>query len=180
MNEQLKLGQLIEGVANRDAIHVAVAPVKANGRLEPGQRVGFMPDSREVVTANAERFIGIVDPFLQESVQPDQRFYLWLFPNTVSGMRHQWTHPDFDGPTLEASIKWVTDFAALIDQTYSSVMEAAGQYVQGGYDRYTYDNTESYKGYYDRWAEFWPHYERITGKKVDDDEKEACPFTCSC
>ncbi len=37
--------------------------------------------------------VGIVDPFLQRSVLQGQRFYLCLFPGTVTSLRHVWTHP---------------------------------------------------------------------------------------
>ena len=35
------LGKLIEGVAFRDAVHIAIEPVVANERLTPGQRVAL-------------------------------------------------------------------------------------------------------------------------------------------
>ena len=38
----ITLGELITGTGERDAIHVALAPVKANERLKPGQHVGFV------------------------------------------------------------------------------------------------------------------------------------------
>ena len=90
------LGRLItDGGRRRDAVHVAVAPVTAAGRLAPGQHVGFVhPGDIEVVGA-VEKPIGVVDPFLRADVQPGERFWLFLDPNTVTSLRHVWTHPAF-------------------------------------------------------------------------------------
>ncbi len=73
------LGQLAPADAGRDAIHVAVLPMMATRLLLPGQRLKN----------------GIVDPYLIDAVQPGQRFWLCLYPNTVSSLRHVWTHPAF-------------------------------------------------------------------------------------
>ncbi len=90
------LGQLIEdGDRRRDAIHIAVIPVKATVTLKPGQHVGLIDDGNQELVAPCESNIGIVDPFLSKDVEPQQRFWLFLYPNTVTGMRHVWTHPSF-------------------------------------------------------------------------------------
>ena len=91
-----RLGQLIDdGDRRRDAIHIAVAPVTAAEQLAPGQHVGFVQDGNlELVGASAHA-IGIVDPYLTEAVEPGQRFWLFLYPGTVTSLRHIWTHPTF-------------------------------------------------------------------------------------
>jgi hypothetical protein len=96
-NFEPKLGQLIEdGELRRDAVHIAIAPVTAACRLEPGESVGFLhEDDAERVGSPTKRYIGIVDPFLPEDVEPGQRFWLFLYPNTITGLRHVWTHPAF-------------------------------------------------------------------------------------
>jgi hypothetical protein len=92
------LGDLItDGDRRRDAVHVAVAPVTAAEELRPGQHVGFTPAGQTelVGPVDPSQHIGIVDPFLKDQVHPGQRFWLFLYPNTVTSLRHVWTHPAF-------------------------------------------------------------------------------------
>jgi hypothetical protein len=91
MQETPKLGQLVEGAGRRDAIHVAVAPVVAGHDMDPGDRVGIR-DGKACYRAEP---VGIVDPFLRHTVKAGETFWLCLFPNTVTSLRHVWTHPAF-------------------------------------------------------------------------------------
>lgn len=94
MSEQPKLGQLPDNTAARDAIHIAITPVTSAERLTPGQHVGLIPGTFDRVTTTTPH-VGIVDPYLTSPVQPGQRFYLCLYPQTVTSLRHEWTHPAF-------------------------------------------------------------------------------------
>lgn len=58
--ETVKLGRLCDGTEQRDAVHVAVAPVVAGVDLEPGQHVGLFDDGTAKPT---KPHIGIVDPY---------------------------------------------------------------------------------------------------------------------
>lgn len=99
--ETLKLGEIIEPgeAVARDCIHVAVAPVVAGQLLSPGERVGFLDDGRVGICGNN---IGIADPFLADDVQPGERFWIFLYPGTITGLRHMWSHEAFKGRTTEA------------------------------------------------------------------------------
>ncbi len=183
MAEQTKLGVLIDEQAKRDAIHIAIAPVRAVDTLGPGAYVALAAGTTdEVVRVDRDRAIGIVDPFLRKQVRPGERFYLFLLPQTITSLRHEWTHPAFDAgaggtsPQEEAR-QWIEAFAAELDQTYDRLLDAAHRWLD--YEDYTYDNSETYKGVdYAKWPIFWKHFETVTGREVKD--HGATFFTCSC
>jgi hypothetical protein len=96
MEEGPQLGQLIlDGERRRDAIHIALAPVTAAERLTPGQHVGLVQEGNVELVGPCSHNIGIVDPFLTEDIESGQRFWLVLYPGTITGLRHLWTHPAF-------------------------------------------------------------------------------------
>ena len=91
--EMPQLGSLIPHHENRrDAVHVAIAPVTAAESLAPGDHVGFLGQQ---VGKTSDELIGIVDPFLPRPVASGERFWLVLYPNTITDMRHVWSHPAF-------------------------------------------------------------------------------------
>ena len=98
------LGMIHYKPEKRDAIHLAVEPVKAGQDLNPAQRIGiidgfayatdstyFGEDDRLKVVP----YHGIVDPFLQTAVQPGQSFWFVMKPREVRSLRHVWHHEDF-------------------------------------------------------------------------------------
>jgi hypothetical protein len=96
MEQAPQLGQLIDnGDRRRDAIHIAVAPVTAAEQLAPGQHVGLIEPGNLELVGPSNCNIGVVDPFLLQEVEPGQRFWLFLYPGTITGLRHVWSHPAF-------------------------------------------------------------------------------------
>ena len=90
------LGQLIvTGDRRRDAVHIAVAPVTATESLQPGQHVGLASPGDTDRVGPSDSPIGIVDPYLTDCVEPGERFWLFLYPGTVTSLRHVWSHPAF-------------------------------------------------------------------------------------
>lgn len=87
----------------RDAIHLAVEPVMASQRLEPGQAVGIVKGMAYPVghihSDGTHTFKvpyhGIVDPFLPRPVEVTESFWFVMAPRMVQSLRHVWEHPDF-------------------------------------------------------------------------------------
>ena len=91
-----ELGKLIDSSAKRDAVHVAIAPARCAsvGGLSPGQRV-FVSGGQYAYAAVADNAIGVVDPFLTDAVKMHEWFNVCMLPGTITGLRHDWSHPDF-------------------------------------------------------------------------------------
>lgn len=96
MQDVPKVGQLItNGDKRRDAIHVALAPATANEDLNPGDHIGFAEEKNIELFGKCENPIGIVDPYLKDQVKKGQSFWMFLYPETVTSLRHVWTHPAY-------------------------------------------------------------------------------------
>lgn len=181
---QKLIGKILDETAERDAIHVAVAPVIAGEDLWPGREVGFVYGSNEVVKSKSKDYgmdpIGIVDPFLDGRVEKGQRFFVFLFPGTVTGMRHHWNHPAFQTPKVasNASEKWLREFANKWNFDYKSMIDAAieGDYVVAqGIDLHGADELDPGDEQL-----FWYHVGQVTGKEFSEEHKQNFGWSCSC
>ena len=169
-----KLGQLIEGDAERDAIHVAIIPAVAGDRLLPGAKVGRDEDGLYVTRVEP---LGIVDPFLNRPVELKDRFWLFLFPNTVTGMRHHWEHPAFVGDEARsASKEWLHRKAEEFDWSYEELVDLAkthwkhGDLFCGDYEGYDFNR------YY---PEIRLHIQIATGMTLPETDEDDY-FRCAC
>lgn len=186
------IGMLIPEDAGRDAIHLATEPVIAGERLFAGQHIGFLPDG--TVGAAAAEKLGIVDPFLTAPIFPGERFWLVVYPRTITSLRHVWSHPAFmpvevstaaqpaaPGSTMEASERWLRDYAEQIDETFTTLMCAADSFVQGG-DYFLGSEQDGYHGKFEGESthpDFWEHYQIYRGVDVPADDQRSF-FSCSC
>jgi hypothetical protein len=171
--DTLLIGHIIDRQQNRDAVHMAIAPVVASEYLLPGQRVNL---ANGLATLAGEP-VGIVDPFLRGPIEEGQRFWLFLFPGSITSLRHDWTHPSFpDGEPLigmEAAKAWLREFAQRVDvESYEDLIEGTREYLDPQFDRPT------------RWGcgfevpdEFWIYYQVVTGQKFATHPEF---FSCSC
>jgi hypothetical protein len=191
MDKVPQLGKLITEPQHRDAIHIAVAPVIAGMEMYAGDHIGFTDsgDAYTVVT-DAEKLIGIVDPFLREKcVYPGEQFYMFLYPNTITSLRHEWTHPEFEKeealaelePTLYklkgavAEEKWISDFADSIGSNFNELMQGAEDYLKHG-DYLVRGGV--FEGYSIP-DEFWDKYEIIKRIRIEENDRGTF-LSCSC
>lgn len=199
MTGDIGIGKLIEQERHRDAIHIAVAPVEAGGDLRPGELVGLMKGKAFHAFPGLVEPLGVVDPYLKNVVLPGQRFYLFLFPGSITSLRHEWEHPAFAGvlpppspppPDKAASEAWLRKYAKEVNPYYAG----DGYYGEkdGGKDT-SYEvlmndlagNTITYHGVdmHDRSelrdeAELKRHGEVVLGRPINFDSFEY--FSCSC
>jgi hypothetical protein len=87
------LGTIIGPNEKRDAIHLAVIPVKAGQNLNRAEHV-YLYEGTAFRADEASHRIGIVDPFLDDDgVKKGQHFWLVIYPRVITSLRHVWTHP---------------------------------------------------------------------------------------
>jgi hypothetical protein len=179
--DELKLGQLITVPRQRDAIHIAVAPMISGATLRPGQHVGIGESGHAVPLA--ENLIGVVDPYLMKPVKVGEKFWLFLYPNTITSLRHEWAHPSFsaDGIAVQTeSERWLRDFATQVDADYGEMMYIAGTHCEGSSREWA-----DYLIQGGKWegevtpGEFWDHYKNVTGKSPAEGQRPGI-FSCSC
>jgi hypothetical protein len=91
------LGEIIRGEAQRDAVHIAVAPIIAGEMLRPGQHVSahYDHERKRYVAKTSGATCGVVDPYLRRPAFEGDTVWVLLYPGTITGLRHEWTHPGF-------------------------------------------------------------------------------------
>lgn len=185
MMETIKtIGTILTEPAQRDAIHVAVMPAVAEMKLKPGQEVRMLDKVRAVGKTEWDeeegrsfRPHGIVDPFLKTNVQPGQRFWLFLFPGTISSLKHDWRHPDIDADERDSE-KWLRGFADRWQFNYDEMVNEAlsgdGIIVAHGVDLHEKTELGSDESL------FWHHLGIIFQMDFNDEHRSKTAWSCSC
>lgn len=186
----LKLGQIIKhDVPERDAIHIAIIPLTSGETyLYSGARVKLAFGKLDVALNAAyddRNAVGIVDPFLVGYVSKGDKFWCFLFPNSITGLQHHWQHPIFDKLPQTAKNEhelWLRSFAEKWNFDFNEMIEnATGKdenyrcLVARGYD--LHDKSELDDGDYEL---FWHHLEKFVNQKFDDDYRKSLIWSCTC
>ena len=167
---QVNLGELAQKVGERDAVHVAVIASTAEEIMYPAQRVELRGD-----------IVGIVDPFLQHPVPKGGCYWLFLLPNTVTGMRHHWQHPAFTtAPVMsdkQAAEKWLLEQCEPLGCEFDDLVGEESYLVSGEWIR-TRENESARDHWNEIEDEFWKQRRIYTGQEVPVEKRGG--FTCSC
>lgn len=180
------LGKLIGPNERRDAIHLAVEPVKAGTVLMPGQHIAVKDGV--AYPAATSKGLGIVDPFLPSHVEAGQMFWFVMYPRMVHSLRHVWTHPAFTDEPVQVSLQpavdpkaaseaWLRDFIANADCPDYHTVIAKAVNNDSWSDEYLHFDGQDAHGEIP--PEFWEHVQIVTGAAIPA-EKRASGFSCSC
>lgn len=190
------LGKILtsEEVA-RDAIHIAVLPVVAGEELNRGERVKLAYGTADVAIEAGDDYgvnssIGIIDPFLSEYyVKKGQRCWLFLHPNTVTGMRHHWEHPAVDAVPQVAVMSdaksradlWLHQFAERWGFHYDDMIAVATNpneerdwIIAHGHDLHSAGELGGDLHL------FWQNLAVLTGQTFSAFHQERVTWSCSC
>lgn len=180
----LKLGQKITEPQERDAIHVAVIPVRiyqyynGKGQVTPGTHVGFLHD--DYVSVNSPKLVGIIDPFLDPSkeLHHGDRVWLFVYPNTITSLRHDWEHPDItlkkrESLLVDRAIATLKDIAEQVEMSLPQLVELLSNYLDTGeWHTLNFDTPDI-----DAEA-MWDAFEVVTGRRGAQHKDN--PFSCAC
>lgn len=185
--------------SGRDAIHLAVEPVECGWMaLKAGDRVKI--EGGKAVPAktfnSGSDATGIVDPFVNRTIRPGEKFWFVVLPRTITSLRHVWSHPAFPEaavyhedkdddhygfiPEQSMAQARMKEWCVGIGERYDYIMKGAKKYLETG--DYTYGERDSgnLEGV-DLPTWFWDTYETITGEKVRGDARsDGSFFSCSC
>lgn len=98
------LGMIHYREEKRDAIHLAVDPVKAGCDLNVNQKIGIIDGiAYPANTLTSDGYGGtqevpyhdVVDNFLPRGPKEGESFWFVMAPRHVTSLRHVWQHPDF-------------------------------------------------------------------------------------
>jgi len=182
---QETIGTILTENYERDAIHIAMFPATADEMLWRGDYVALETKKDKVfkVLPTDSRCIGLVDPFVNSRINPGQKFWVFLLPNTVTSLRHDWTHPAFVTEIridkiskAEASELWLRSFLDNADcPGYDVVMGM----IKRGDDSWDPDylHFSGYDAHGEIPPEFWVHVENVLGYAP---KNKPSYFSCSC
>lgn len=164
MSDTLKIGKIITEPQKKDAVHMAIAPCEAMHDMRPGQQVKVENGKASPIQGKG---IGIVDPFLSTGPCTGDKFWVFLYPGSITSLRHDWTHPDFALEPTKVTVdsgRWLAEFASDNGIDYDDLIEAGrtGHLPVEGYEIP---------------AEFYFHWMAVTGEKPTTIEAY---FSCGC
>jgi hypothetical protein len=166
----------------RDAIHVAVVSLVSHGPLSRGDKVTWHHKGVSVrLCKYDEKEIGVVNPFLDRT---GGVVWVMLYPNTVTGMKHHWSHPDFDQIEidLELAERTIERMAETLGMSSYDDCSARDRLIQDANEYCRHQSGVWSSDYYmadpQDWENFWKAYSVVTGNPRPTENR--VPFRCAC
>jgi hypothetical protein len=200
------IGQILNGKPDvgRDAIHIAIMPVMCgDDHLRPGQGVKLSYGTTDQVLGeyyHSDLCIGVIDPFLEparHSLNKGDKVWLFLKPGSISGLRHQWTHPVLDAPAvpISGSELWLRKFAEKYNFDWDEMIGVAtrgsvrhsidvvghvhefdSEYITAhGVDLHGESDLEP-----GELEDFWHHMQQFTGLEFVLEHRKKVGWSCTC
>jgi hypothetical protein len=182
MSEDIGIGYPVEFARPRDAVHIAVIPVQAADPLEPGWKVEIDEAGWAFKATALGKAVGVVDPYLDHAAEKGQRLWLFLYPGSIKGVRHEWSHPTFPlavetgGLTPTKAREWLEAHAADFSTSYDSLVAGAAD----GSVCYGTDDGREWANIPGHVELFWVMMEAATGARFTSQHKDGTYFSCSC
>ena len=173
MPDTLQIGKIITTPQNRDAVHMAIVPVIVNEPMASGTHVGILPKPKNMknvqpvvgIPTHQSDLVGILDPFYKGIFKTGEEFWLFLYPGSITSLRHEWTHPAFEAvespDQKQVSILWLQNYCESQSVDYHYLMQ---EHHAGNDDSFNGNLPEEFKH----------HWFVVTG------ESEVPYFSCAC
>lgn len=179
MNDtQKEIGQLCSAEHQRDAIHVAVIPAQVGkNALHPGQKVMMVNGLASTTNWDHHAYVGVVDPYLRHNVKPGEWFWLFLRPNTITGLRHAWSHPQFPADAVISAPRdkaWLRNFCKDAAIDYDDFLGAGRVHRSGNIGLSFGTPDELYDD--EKRQLVLMHLSNVLGHEIDPETR----FSCSC
>lgn len=188
-NSSPPIGQILtEEQITRDAIHIAVFSATSTEKVYPNEDVGIVghehgTDLYFVSSSTEKGFCGKVDPFLRNPVLPGKIFLVFLYPNTITGMKHIYSHPHLDNwdESVDTEMKKAKDYlmravGSLGFNSYDELRDWVGDIFQG-YDEDCLHTDSGSEWMNENSEEFWKNYEMVYGSRPREVPKY---YRCAC
>ena len=185
INKKNVLGKTPQELGEKDAIHVAIVAVRADGVIHAGARVGMneFGEAFETYRSDKKVGVGVADPFRKNKIiATGEVFWLLIDQADVPNVQHVWEHPkvSFGIPTKEVKYNsYIKEDADSLGLTYQELMDAAAKLVyedkQSEYKgSLTSDELEEIMEDFE-WGEFWDNWSDETGHEFENYGSSCCP-----
>lgn len=190
----------------RDAIHIAIIPLIAGEDFWHKDPVRLGSDKTKGYCGAYGSCIGIVNPWRKGPVKKGELFWCVLNPDTVTGMKHYWQHPDFPNEVTIESLTEEISVESIIEKPMNEQSEEEHLiWLKTFADEWNFDLNElifnakstdqendwrcvvaqghdlhSIGDLGNDYHLFWDHLEGYLNKKFDKEHRDGMNWSCSC